>query len=250
MMRIRLTSLALSWLLAACGGGGAARPGPLDHQLDDMHLAPVAVSAKGNVVASKQELDIAAMEKAKAQSDMAEIDKASHDELLGIMGKLEHHYRDMCDIEFTVERRKLWMLQTRVGKRTAGAAFRIATQLVDQGLIDLDEALDRGRAEIEKARRRIEEALAVSLGSARPISMCLSADFRHFITCNNNNVSRQFAHSVEHALEPLKWFRLSCGKAKSVLVALRQKHFAGADSGVPEAVGVAISVCPDMVIVF
>ena len=44
----------------------------------------------------------------------------------GIMQQLEEHYRDLCDIEFTVERGKLWMLQTRVGKRTAGAAFRIA----------------------------------------------------------------------------------------------------------------------------
>ena len=49
---------------------------------------------------------------------------------------LEQHYADLCDIEFTIERGKLWMLQTRVGKRTAGAAFRIATQLVDEGVID------------------------------------------------------------------------------------------------------------------
>ena len=60
-----------------------------------------------------------------------------------IMQTLENHYKDLCDIEFTIERGKLWMLQTRVGKRTAAAAFRIATQLVDQGLIDLDEALTR-----------------------------------------------------------------------------------------------------------
>src|SRR5437764_7896357 len=62
---------------------------------------------------------------------------------MGIMSTLEHHYKDLCDIEFTIERNKLWMLQTRVGKRTAGAAFKIATQLVDEGLIDLDEALNR-----------------------------------------------------------------------------------------------------------
>ena len=76
-------------------------------------------------------------------ADLEKIDKTSYDELLGIMQKLEEHYRDLCDIEFTIERGKLWMLQTRVGKRTAGAAFRIACQLVDQGLIDLDEALRR-----------------------------------------------------------------------------------------------------------
>ena len=59
------------------------------------------------------------------------------------MRRLETHYRDLCDIEFTVERGKLWMLQTRVGKRTAAAAFRIATQLVDEQLITQDEALHR-----------------------------------------------------------------------------------------------------------
>jgi len=74
---------------------------------------------------------------------LEEIDKPAYDQLLEIMATLEHHYRDLCDIEFTIERNKLWMLQTRVGKRTAGAAFRIACQLVDQGLIDMDEALTR-----------------------------------------------------------------------------------------------------------
>lgn len=76
-------------------------------------------------------------------ADMATIDKASHDELLGIMSTLEQHYRDMCDIEFTVELGKLWMLQTRVGKRTPEAAYRIAVHMVDEGLIDMDEALRR-----------------------------------------------------------------------------------------------------------
>nr|MBA2768359.1 pyruvate, phosphate dikinase [Sporichthyaceae bacterium] len=75
--------------------------------------------------------------------DLEGIDKPAFDQLLGIMETLENHYRDLCDIEFTIERNKLWMLQTRIGKRTAGAAFRIATQLVDQGLIELDEALTR-----------------------------------------------------------------------------------------------------------
>lgn len=64
-------------------------------------------------------------------------------ELQRIMTLLENHYRDMCDIEFTVEQGKLWILQTRVGKRTAEAAFRIATQLVDEGAITMDQALTR-----------------------------------------------------------------------------------------------------------
>ena len=76
-------------------------------------------------------------------ADLEQLDKTSYDELLGIMATLESHYRDLCDIEFTIERGKLWMLQTRVGKRTAEAAFRIACQLVDQGLIDMDEAVGR-----------------------------------------------------------------------------------------------------------
>ncbi|MGY2004969.1 pyruvate, phosphate dikinase [Blastococcus sp. SYSU DS1024] len=75
--------------------------------------------------------------------DLERIDADAYGELMGIMSRLESHYRDLCDIEFTVERNKLWMLQTRVGKRTAGAAFRIATQLVDEGLIDMDEAVRR-----------------------------------------------------------------------------------------------------------
>jgi pyruvate,orthophosphate dikinase len=75
--------------------------------------------------------------------ELERIDAKSYHELLQIMATLEHHYKDLCDIEFTIERGKLWMLQTRVGKRTAGAAFRIALQLVDQGLIDMDEALRR-----------------------------------------------------------------------------------------------------------
>jgi pyruvate,orthophosphate dikinase len=76
-------------------------------------------------------------------ADMERIDKTSYDELLAIMAKLEKHYHDMCDIEFTVERRKLWMLQTRVGKRTPGAAFRIGRHMADEGLIDTDESLRR-----------------------------------------------------------------------------------------------------------
>ncbi|WP_412775262.1 pyruvate, phosphate dikinase [Streptomyces violaceus] len=76
-------------------------------------------------------------------ADLERIDKKSYDQLMQIMETLENHYKDLCDIEFTIERGVLWMLQTRVGKRTAGAAFRIATQLVDQGLIDEAEALTR-----------------------------------------------------------------------------------------------------------
>src|SRR5205823_4857676 len=80
-------------------------------------------------------------------------------------------------IEFTVERGKLWMLQTRIGKRTAAAAFRIATQLVDQGLIDLDEAVRRvtgaqlaqlmfPRFDASAPRKRIAIGINASPGAA------------------------------------------------------------------------------------
>ena len=86
---------------------------------------------------------VAGIRNTVALQDLERIDKASFDQLMQIMRTLENHYKDLCDIEFTIERGKLWMLQTRVGKRTAAAAFRIAIQLVEQGLIDMDEALER-----------------------------------------------------------------------------------------------------------
>ena len=86
---------------------------------------------------------VAGIRNTLALSDLERINKPVYDELRGIMRKLETHYRDMCDIEFTIERGKLWMLQTRVGKRTAAAAFRIATQLLGEKLITRDEALGR-----------------------------------------------------------------------------------------------------------
>lgn len=70
-------------------------------------------------------------------------DPESYRQLRQIMRTLETHYQDLCDIEFTIERGRLWILQTRVGKRTAAAAFRVAAQLVDEKLITMDEALLR-----------------------------------------------------------------------------------------------------------
>ncbi|HLK01580.1 MAG TPA: pyruvate, phosphate dikinase [Streptosporangiaceae bacterium] len=109
--------------------------------------------------------------------NLEQINKQVYDELMGIMRTLENHYRDLCDIEFTVERGKLWMLQTRVGKRTAAAAFRIAIQLVDQGLIDMDEALRRvtgdelarlmfPRFDASKATTKITTGISASPGAA------------------------------------------------------------------------------------
>lgn len=64
-------------------------------------------------------------------------------ELEEVFTILENHFRDMCDIEFTIEQGKLWMLQTRVGKRTAAAALHIAIEMVNEGLITKEEAVTR-----------------------------------------------------------------------------------------------------------
>ncbi|MFK3983939.1 pyruvate, phosphate dikinase [Micromonospora sp. NPDC050397] len=98
----------------------------------------------GDYLANAQGEDVVAgIRSTVPLQELEKLDTRSYGELLGIMARLEEHYLDLCDIEFTIERGKLWMLQTRVGKRTAAAAFVIAGQLVDEGLIDLDEALHR-----------------------------------------------------------------------------------------------------------
>jgi pyruvate,orthophosphate dikinase len=100
--------------------------------------------AYGDYLVNAQGEDVVAgIRNTLSLADLEELDPASAHELARVMRRLETHYRDLCDIEFTIERGKLWMLQTRVGKRTAGAAFRIATQLVEEELITLDEALTR-----------------------------------------------------------------------------------------------------------
>ncbi|MCX6100357.1 MAG: pyruvate, phosphate dikinase, partial [Candidatus Bipolaricaulota bacterium] len=77
---------------------------------------------------------------------ISELEKEMPDcyrELIAIRQKLESHYRDMQDIEFTIERGKLYMLQTRNGKRTAAAAVRVAVEMANDGMIDKKEALRR-----------------------------------------------------------------------------------------------------------
>ncbi len=71
--------------------------------------------------------------------------RQAHEELLSVGELLERHYADMQDLEFTVERGKLWMLQTRTGKRTATAAVRMAVEMVGEGLIDEATAVRRIR---------------------------------------------------------------------------------------------------------
>ncbi len=77
--------------------------------------------------------------------EMRRVFPAVYDELLGIFDRLERHYRDMCDTEFTIEQGKLWMLQTRVGKRTGVAALRMAVEMTADPKMELThgEAVQR-----------------------------------------------------------------------------------------------------------
>jgi pyruvate,orthophosphate dikinase len=75
--------------------------------------------------------------------ELAPLHPDCHAQLLEIMATLEKHYRDMCDIEFTIEKGVLYILQVRAGKRTAEAAVRIAVSMVDEGLIDSEVAVTR-----------------------------------------------------------------------------------------------------------
>ncbi|MDX1620583.1 MAG: pyruvate, phosphate dikinase, partial [Nitriliruptorales bacterium] len=70
-----------------------------------------------------------------------------HAQLVEVLDQLEDRFRDMCDVEFTVERGRLWVLQTRVGKRSAPAALRIAVDMADEGLISEEEAVRRFQPE-------------------------------------------------------------------------------------------------------
>ncbi|AYJ87234.1 pyruvate, phosphate dikinase [Sphingomonas paeninsulae] len=106
------------------------------------------INAQGeDVVAgirTPQYLTTAARERAKAKPlSMQESMPEVYAELARVFDLLELHYRDMQDIEFTVERGKLWMLQTRSGKRTARAALKIAVDMASEGLITQEEAVMR-----------------------------------------------------------------------------------------------------------
>jgi pyruvate,orthophosphate dikinase len=106
------------------------------------------INAQGeDVVAgirTPQYLTRAAREAAAAKpASMEEAMPAAYAELAAVFDRLERHYRDMQDIEFTVQQGKLWMLQTRSGKRTAKAALKIAVDMAEEGLITREEAIAR-----------------------------------------------------------------------------------------------------------
>ncbi len=106
--------------------------------------------AYGDFLVNAQGEDVVAgIRNTEPLSAMKERFPAVHEELLGIFERLERHYRDMCDTEFTIEQGKLWMLQTRVGKRTGVAALRMAVDMTegDDWRISREEALLRVTAE-------------------------------------------------------------------------------------------------------
>jgi len=115
---------------------------------ENAYYGEFLINAQGeDVVAgirTPQYLTKAARETAGAKpASMEEAMPEAYGELARVFDQLERHYRDMQDIEFTVERGKLWMLQTRSGKRTAKAALKIAVDMASEGLITQEEAIAR-----------------------------------------------------------------------------------------------------------
>jgi len=100
--------------------------------------------------------------------ELEQLDPDSYRGLMGHMDTLERHYRDMCDIEFTIEKRKLWILQVRVGKRTAFAEWVMAFDMLREDLIDADTSLLRVDAnrleELFKRRARTDQATPIAKG--------------------------------------------------------------------------------------
>ncbi len=88
---------------------------------------------------------VAGIRNTETLADLAQHFPAIHRELLDIFARLEAHYRDMCDTEFTIEQGKLWMLQTRVGKRTGRAALKMAVDMVSEPAIALTRTEALGR---------------------------------------------------------------------------------------------------------
>jgi pyruvate, orthophosphate dikinase len=114
---------------------------------------------------------VAGIRNTKRIAELEQLDPESYRGLVEVMDTLEKHYRDMCDIEFTIERGKLWILQTRIGKRTAFAEWVMAFDMLNERLIDDDTALLRVDA------NRLEELFKrrVKADGAQPIAKGLNA---------------------------------------------------------------------------
>ena len=135
---------------------------------------------EGDFLVNAQGEDVVAGIRATQSLDeMAEIMPRAYQEFATIASRLERHYRNMQDMEFTIEHGKLWVLQTRDGKRTAQAEVRIAVDMVDEGLIERREAVARVKPEqvdyflhpqfeprARKAATKLASGLNVSPGAA------------------------------------------------------------------------------------
>jgi pyruvate,orthophosphate dikinase len=115
--------------------------------------------------------------------ELADSHPDCHRQLISVMDRLERHFHDMCDIEFTIEKGVLWILQVRAGKRTAAAAVRMAVEMVGEGLIDQKEAVARvdpaSLEQLERARvaeKRAPKPIAVGV-AASPGAACGKAVF-------------------------------------------------------------------------
>ena len=125
----------------------------------------MTVAPYGDYLVNAQGEDVVAGIRNTMQlEEMGGVQPQAWAELQGHLGTLEGHYRDMCDIEFTVEEGKLWLLQTRIGKRTAFAEWIMAHDMEAEGLIDVDTALLRLDAD------RLEELFkkVIAEGAAGP----------------------------------------------------------------------------------
>jgi pyruvate, orthophosphate dikinase len=107
--------------------------------------------------------------------DLQDLNAEAWDELQQHMEALEKHFRDMCDIEFTIERGRLWLLQTRVGKRTARAEWEIARDMLEEGLVD-EPTVVRDRLTADKLDELFKPAIKSDLkSSVEPAARGLNA---------------------------------------------------------------------------
>jgi pyruvate,orthophosphate dikinase len=123
----------------------------------------------GDYLANAQGEDVVAgIRNTLPLAELERLDPDSYRRLRDVMDTLEGHYHDMCDIEFTIEQAKLWILQTRIGKRTAFAEWVMAFDMLQEGLIDADTALLRVDAnrleELFKRRARTDQAAPIAKG--------------------------------------------------------------------------------------
>ena len=117
---------------------------------------------------------VAGIRNTLALDEMGNVQPEAWEELKRHMETLERHFKDMCDIEFTVEEKKLWLLQTRVGKRTALAEWVIANDMIDEGLIDVRTAV-RDRVTAGKLDELFKPSIKAELKKSDPVARGLNA---------------------------------------------------------------------------